>query len=60
MKLRCRMCNKLLAKGVGKLEIKCPRCKSINNWSLTTENAAEHQTQGDAHASKTHYPVDGR
>lgn len=47
MKLRCRMCNKLLAKGVGKLEIKCPRCKALNNWSLTTKNATERQKSMD-------------
>ena len=27
MQYRCKNCNKLLAKGEGQLEIKCPRCK---------------------------------
>lgn len=30
MKIRCIRCNKLLAYGVGCLEIKCPRCKATN------------------------------
>lgn len=28
--LRCKACNKLLAKGYGALQIKCARCRSIN------------------------------
>lgn len=28
--VRCQSCDKLLAKGKGTLEIKCPRCKYIN------------------------------
>lgn len=30
--IRCKFCNKLLAKVgiVGYLEIKCPRCKTVN------------------------------
>ena len=43
MQYRCKNCNKLLAKGEGQLEIKCPRCKTVNRFgSLTTQNAAEH------------------
>jgi phage FluMu protein Com len=32
---RCQQCNRLLARveGVGKVEIKCPRCKSMNMYS---------------------------
>lgn len=37
MKHRCKNCNKLLAIGKGEFEIKCPRCKTVNNFrSLTT------------------------
>lgn len=32
--LRCTHCFKLLAKGSGSLEIKCPRCKAINCFNL--------------------------
>ncbi len=36
--IRCKSCNKLLAKAVYKqLEIKCTRCKTIN--FLSVENA---------------------
>ncbi|HFC6387641.1 TPA: Com family DNA-binding transcriptional regulator [Neisseria bacilliformis] len=43
MKHRCTHCNKLLAVGTGRFEIKCPRCKAVNRFSsLTTQNAAEH------------------
>lgn len=27
--IRCEKCGKLLCKAAGKIEIKCPRCKSI-------------------------------
>ncbi|WP_082783615.1 Com family DNA-binding transcriptional regulator [Snodgrassella sp. CFCC 13594] len=48
MKYRCKNCNKLLAIGTGSLEIKCPRCKSINSFgSLTTQNATEHRIKKD-------------
>jgi len=32
---RCQQCNRLLARveGVGKVEIKCPRCKSMSLYS---------------------------
>ncbi|HFC8543180.1 TPA: Com family DNA-binding transcriptional regulator [Neisseria weaveri] len=43
MKHRCKNCNKLLAIGIGRFEIKCPRCHTLNNISsLTTQNAGEH------------------
>ena len=46
MKHRCKNCNKLLAVGSGRFEIKCPRCKTLNSCrSLTTQNAGEHPTQ---------------
>jgi DNA-directed RNA polymerase subunit RPC12/RpoP len=28
--MRCEKCNKLLGKGMGKFEIKCPRCGHMN------------------------------
>lgn len=31
--LRCRSCNKLLAKGCGMVEIKCCRCKTVNRFN---------------------------
>ncbi|WP_420905148.1 zinc finger domain-containing protein [Candidatus Magnetaquiglobus chichijimensis] len=31
LEIRCGQCHKLLAKGSGHLEIKCPRCKTINH-----------------------------
>ena len=43
MQLRCKntACNKLLAVGSGDIQIKCPRCKQINQFKcLSTENAA--------------------
>jgi len=32
IEFRCSQCNRLLAKveGLGKVEIKCPRCKAMN------------------------------
>lgn len=30
--LRCKSCEKLLGKGVGALEIKCTRCKTLNKF----------------------------
>ncbi|SUA36363.1 Mu-like prophage protein Com [Neisseria zoodegmatis] len=50
MKHRCKNCNKLLAIGIGRFEIKCPRCKTVNSFrSLTTENAPEHPTFEKGH-----------
>ena len=31
--LRCKYCDKLLAKGSGYVQIKCARCKKINSFS---------------------------
>ncbi|MGX2947336.1 Com family DNA-binding transcriptional regulator [Frederiksenia canicola] len=32
--IRCKCCNKLLAKGTAgqRLQIKCTRCKALNNY----------------------------
>jgi len=35
--LRCQKCGKLLAKGEGKVEIKCSRCKKINTFNERQE-----------------------
>lgn len=44
--LRCSHCHKLLAKGSGTVQIKCQRCKTVNQFSsLTTENAFEHPSE---------------
>ena len=44
MQLRCKntACNKLLAVGSGDIQIKCPRCKQINQFKnlSTNTNAA--------------------
>ena len=43
MQLRCKntACNKLLAVGSGDIQIKCPRCKQINQFKyLSNKNAA--------------------
>lgn len=48
--IRCRQCNKLLAKAsYQQLEIKCPRCKFFNKWECQ-----EHRrhTNGGNHGTK--------
>ncbi|WP_301673117.1 Com family DNA-binding transcriptional regulator [Neisseria blantyrii] len=40
MQYRCKNCNKLLAKGEGELEIKCPRCKAVNQFGFLTTLSA--------------------
>ena len=38
--LRCVACSKLLAVGSGTVQIKCQRCKTVNQFSsLTTRSA---------------------
>lgn len=46
MKLRCKNCSKLLAIGTGILEIKCTRCKSLNQFNThkQTTECPEHHT----------------
>jgi phage FluMu protein Com len=36
--IRCKKCNKLLAKGSGNIEIKCPRCGEMNTKKESVEN----------------------
>ncbi|HFC8531560.1 Com family DNA-binding transcriptional regulator [Neisseria cinerea] len=31
--LRCKYCGRLLAKGSGRVQIKCMRCKNINTFN---------------------------
>lgn len=40
MQLRCKntACNKLLAVGSGDIQIKCPRCKQINQFKHLSIN----------------------
>ena len=40
MQLRCKntACNKLLAVGSGDIQIKCPRCKQINQFKIPTSH----------------------
>ncbi len=43
--IRCKSCNKLLAKAIYKaLEIKCPRCKAINYLSVQNAPSADHES----------------
>lgn len=49
--IRCQICVKLLAKS-GKfdnLQIKCPRCKTLNHFSLSATSATPevHETPSD-------------
>lgn len=40
MQYRCKSCGKLLAIGSGTVQIKCQRCKTVNQFgSLTTRSA---------------------
>ena len=43
MQLRCKntACNKLLAVGSGDIQIKCPRCKQINQFKIPTSHIGE-------------------
>ncbi|WP_111640001.1 Com family DNA-binding transcriptional regulator [Marinomonas shanghaiensis] len=52
--IRCSKCNKLLAKGVFQMiEIKCPRCKHINESAMSTINGVKPH-------GKTHHSMDRR
>lgn len=39
MELRCGKCGHLLAKGKGTLEIKCDKCKCINQFDTERQGA---------------------
>lgn len=55
--IRCSGCKKLLARGqVIQLQIKCPRCKALNNLSAPSafkECLRASNLQGAQHATKT-------
>ena len=43
--LRCAACSKLLAVGSGSVQIKCQRCKTVNQFSsLTTRSTQSAET----------------
>ena len=43
--LRCAACSKLLAVGSGTVQIKCQRCKTLNQFSsLTTQSTRSAET----------------
>ena len=43
--LRCAACSKLLAVGSGTVQIKCQRCKTLNQFSsLTTRSTRSAET----------------
>ncbi|EFR0954497.1 Com family DNA-binding transcriptional regulator [Salmonella enterica] len=47
--VRCRHCNKLLARArFDFIEVKCPRCKTLN--IITSSSAIEHPTYTRNHA----------
>ncbi|ECI0429239.1 Com family DNA-binding transcriptional regulator [Salmonella enterica subsp. enterica] len=47
--VRCRRCNKLLARAsFDFIEVKCPRCKTLN--IITSPSAIEHPTYTRSHA----------
>lgn len=39
--MRCGKCNKLLGKGIGDFEIKCPRCGTMNASKESVEYGNE-------------------
>lgn len=45
---RCTQCNRLLAKveGMGKVEIKCPRCKTMNLFTEEIYITIEAEAKG--------------
>ena len=40
IEVRCRYCNKLLAKARGTVEIKCPRCGKLNTINTEHQKSA--------------------
>ncbi|WP_082890720.1 MULTISPECIES: Com family DNA-binding transcriptional regulator [Eikenella] len=45
MQYRCKNCGKLLAVGSGTVQIKCQRCKTVNQFSsFTTQSAPSAET----------------
>ncbi len=51
--IRCKQCNKLLAKANYKqLEIKCPRCKFFNNLECHEHRQTNGDTYGKTNKAK--------
>ena len=42
MEIRCGSCGRLLAKGTGTIEIKCPRCRTINHVRAASPDIEGH------------------
>lgn len=42
--LRCAACSKLLAVGSGTVQIKCQRCKTVNQFSSLTQSTQSAET----------------
>ena len=51
MQLRCKTCNKLLAIGSGKLQIKCGRCKTFNHYNTECRERQNCNPQQDSPAT---------
>ncbi|MBM95344.1 MAG: hypothetical protein CMI09_05800 [Oceanospirillaceae bacterium] len=52
--VRCKRCDKLLCRwdGIGRVEIKCPRCRFINNLERPERHRDNESSYGGAHAQK--------
>lgn len=59
MQLRCKntACNKLLAVGSGDIQIKCPRCKQINQFKISTSHIGG---VSDPQQGRTARPIAGK
>ena len=59
--LRCAACSKLLAVGSGTVQIKCQRCKTVNQFSSLTNperpecRNCEHYAERHLCTAKPHY-----
>ena len=59
--LRCAACSKLLAVGSGTVQIKCQRCKTVNQFSSLTNpehpecRNCEHHAERHLCTAKPHY-----
>ena len=53
MQYRCKSCGKLLAVGSGTVQIKCQRCKTVNQFSsLTTQSTQSTQSAETANTTQ--------
>lgn len=53
--IQCGTCGKLLAKAKSfkQLEIKCPRCKTLNHFALSVQNAEQETLEVHAKGKKS-------